>query len=256
MAERFIKARWYTPTNGRKIDLVVAHSMEAPEKPDTAEGVANYFAGLPATRKASAHWCFDADSQVRCVRDKDVAYAAPGANHNGLQYEHAGYARQSRRQWTDRYSKRMLKRSARQAAEDCRRYDIPITFRDHRELVDGKRGITTHNAVTNAFKQSTHTDPGPDFPMTWWIDRILFYAKGVRLTDLLHAFTHDRPLTLPSHPRQVRIVQKALGMRVGSGRWGKATRRRYAAKFPGTNGKPNIKTLEALGREAGFPVGG
>jgi hypothetical protein len=32
-------------------------------------------------------------------------------------------------------------------------------------LLRGDRGITTHDAVSKAFKQSTHWDPGPGFPL-------------------------------------------------------------------------------------------
>ena len=73
------------------IDLLVIHTMEAPEKPDTAENVAKWFAGSTAPQ-ASAHYCIDADSIVQCVQDRDVAWHAPGANHNGLGFEHAGTA--------------------------------------------------------------------------------------------------------------------------------------------------------------------
>jgi hypothetical protein len=31
--------------------------------------------------------------------------------------------------------------------------------------VAGKRGITTHLEVSRAYKRSTHTDPGPGWPM-------------------------------------------------------------------------------------------
>src|SRR5688572_13889549 len=98
------QARHYTPTSGRQIDLVVLHDMEAPEKPATAENIASWFAG-PNAPRASAHWCFDSNSAVRCVADKDVAWHAPGANHNGLGYEMAGYARQTGAEWLDPYGR-------------------------------------------------------------------------------------------------------------------------------------------------------
>lgn len=160
----------YTKTNGRKIDLIVVHDMEAPERLDTAEAVARYFA-RPSTR-ASAHWNFDADSKVRSVRDKDVAWHAPGASHNGLGYEHAGYARQSAAEWRDPYSDAMLRISAEQAAIDCAKYDIPIKYVTIEGLKRGERGITTHNNVSKAFRRSTHWDPGPNFPMGYYLDLI------------------------------------------------------------------------------------
>jgi hypothetical protein len=164
MAELFIPAKHFTPTNGRDIDLIVIHDMEAPEGPRTAENVAEYF--RKGERRASCHWCFDENSAVRSVADEDVAYHAPGANHNGLGYEHAGYARQTRAEWLDRASTDCLRISARQAAKDCKKYKIPIKFVNANTLRAGNaRGITTHHEVSQAFRRSDHWDPGPNFPM-------------------------------------------------------------------------------------------
>ena len=102
MAYPFIQARNSTPANRTTIDLLVIHTMEAPEKPDTAENVARWFAGSTAPQ-ASAHYCIDDDSIVQCVHDKDVAWHAPGANHNGLGFEHAGFAAQAPKDWQDAY---------------------------------------------------------------------------------------------------------------------------------------------------------
>ncbi len=85
---QFIQAANFTPVRSRLIDLISLHSIQAPQKGSTAESTARYFAN-PSTR-VSAHNCFDQDSQVKCVRNNDVAWAAPGANHNGLHYELAG----------------------------------------------------------------------------------------------------------------------------------------------------------------------
>lgn len=168
---RFMQARNYKPANRDHIDLIVVHSMEAPEKLTTAENVAAWFAG-PSAPVASAHYCIDADSIVQCVREKDVAYHAPGSNHNGIALEHAGYAKQSAEDWADDYSETMLRRSAELAARLCQKYDVPITFLDATDVALGKRGITTHRAVSAAFKKSDHTDPGLHFPMGHYLDLI------------------------------------------------------------------------------------
>lgn len=166
----FIEARNFTRVGSpaRKIDVVVVHTMEAPEKPDTAENVARWFAGSSAP-KASAHYCVDANSIVQCVRDEDVAWAAPGCNHNGLQIEHAGYARQGRAGWADAYSQNMLRLSAGLAGRSCRRYGIPVRWLTVADLKNGRRGITSHANVSAAFKKSNHTDPGGDFPVDLYL---------------------------------------------------------------------------------------
>ena len=78
----FIQAKHYTPADGRVVKLIVIHVMEAPEKGNTAESVANYFATTDVV--ASAHYNVDENSIVHCVQDKDVAYGAPGANRSGI----------------------------------------------------------------------------------------------------------------------------------------------------------------------------
>lgn len=163
MAYPFVESPHVTRTGGRRIDLIVVHTMETDEKGDTAESCASWFRNPAA--KCSAHYCVDANSIVQCVRDEDVAWHAPGANHDGIGIEHAGRARQTRREWNDAYSRAMLERSAGLVAELCRRHELPVAWLYAADLRAGKRGITTHKAVSDAFRRSDHWDPGPGFPV-------------------------------------------------------------------------------------------
>lgn len=167
----FIPARNFTPTNGREIDLIVIHDMESPEAADTAENVAHWAHGIKAP-KASWHYGIDSDTIVQSVHDKDVAWHAPGANHNGIGLEHAGRAAQSKGEWGDAYSVAMLQLSAQLTAQLCRAYKIPAIYRPASELLRGQRGITTHAQVTLAFKRGNHTDPGANFPMVEYIRQV------------------------------------------------------------------------------------
>jgi N-acetyl-anhydromuramyl-L-alanine amidase AmpD len=167
----FVQARNYTRGRANAIDVIVIHTMESPEKPDTAESVAAWFAGSTAPQ-ASAHYCIDADSIVECVRDTDVAWHAPGANHNGLGLEHAGRAAQSAADWSDDYSLRLLDLSAELVAQKCDKYDIPAVWLSAAQLRAGKRGITGHVQVSQAFKRTDHTDPGKFFPVEAYIARV------------------------------------------------------------------------------------
>jgi N-acetyl-anhydromuramyl-L-alanine amidase AmpD len=163
----FMQARNFTAANRiaeKRIKHVVIHTMEAAEASTTAENVARWFAGANAP-KASAHFCIDNDTIVQCVRLRDVAWHAPGANASGIGLEHAGYARQTREQWSDEYSERMLGLSAALAAALCVRFSIPVGFVDAEGLKRGEAGVTTHHEVSRAFKKSDHYDPGPNFPM-------------------------------------------------------------------------------------------
>lgn len=169
---QYVQAKHYTPTNGRQIDLIVIHDAEVEEYPDSAEGVANYFAGANAPQ-ASAHYTCDVDSTVQSVRDIDVAWHAPGANHNGIGIEHAGFASQEEAEWLDEYSEKMLReQSAPLVTMLCISYGIPGVFVNADGLLRGERGITTHWEVTKAFRQGSHWDPGYSFPMDWYLQHV------------------------------------------------------------------------------------
>lgn len=165
----FVQARNFTPANRTKIDVIVIHDMEYPERPGGAMWCANFFAG-PSAPQASAHFAVDNQSVVQCVKEKDVAWHAPGTNRNGIGIEHAGYAAQSRDQWLDDYSTAELKLSAQLVAVLCARWDIPIVKLSMDDLQAGKRGICGHLDATMAFSNGKgHTDPGPSFPWPEYI---------------------------------------------------------------------------------------
>ena len=164
----FKQAKNYTPANRTEVKYIVIHSMEAGEASTTAENVSAWFAGSSAP-KASAHFCIDCDSIVQCVKETDIAWHAPGANKLGLGLEHAGYARQTRDQWLDPFSSSMLKLSAKLTAKLCKDWNIPTKFVGRDDLKNGLAGITTHHEVTQAFHESTHTDPGKGFPMDLYL---------------------------------------------------------------------------------------
>lgn len=145
--------------------------MEAPEKPGTAKAVAQWFAG-PNAPQASAHFNVDDAEIWQSVKEHDVAWAAPGANKQGIHIEHAGYASQSAAQWADPYSEAMLVQSARLVADLCARHSVPIQFLPAVDLLTGTRGITTHLEVSRAWHLSDHTDPGPNFPMAHYLNLV------------------------------------------------------------------------------------
>lgn len=169
----FKQAKNYTKAGRTMVDVVVIHTMEAAESSTTAENVAAWGAG-PNAPQASWHYAIDDDSIVQCVREEDVAWAAPSRNHNGIQLEHAGYARQTAEEWADPFSTRMLARSATLTAAICARWNIPIVFVDAAGLLLGERGITTHWEVSKGpgKGQTSHTDPGRYFPMERYLELV------------------------------------------------------------------------------------
>jgi N-acetyl-anhydromuramyl-L-alanine amidase AmpD len=175
---RFIQARHFRPVfSARPVRLVVLHSAETPEKPGKAEAVANWFAS-PEAPEASAHYVVDAGATVQCVDERDVAWGAPGANHDGVHVELVGYARQSAEDWADTYSVAMLNRAAHLVAFLCDSHGLPPRALGAADLQAGARGITTHAAVSEAYRKSTHTDPGPSFPLASFVERVAEIMPG------------------------------------------------------------------------------
>lgn len=165
-----MQAKYYKNLNSRNVRLQVIHSMEAPEKGTTAEAVARYFQNPP--RPASAHYCVDNDSEVQCVMLEDIAYAAPGANSDGIQYELAGYAKQTRPEWEDKFSLAMLARTAVLVSKNCEFYENAKTWLSDQEIASGKSGICDHAAISRIYKKSSHWDPGPNFPKDLFVDLV------------------------------------------------------------------------------------
>jgi N-acetyl-anhydromuramyl-L-alanine amidase AmpD len=168
-----VQARDYlAPPSPRKVRLIVMHTAEIGEKPDSAESVAQYF--QHPDKPSSCHIVVDNNSIIQCVRDSHVAYAAPGANSDGIQIELCGYARQTPKDWLDLYSLAELALAADAVAQYSLKFDIPILRLSDDALKKGARGIVGHDQVSAVYKQSTHTDPGPSFPWR----RFLLWAKA------------------------------------------------------------------------------
>lgn len=165
----------YDGRGGFDIAQIMIHDMEAPEKGTTAEAVARYF--QRASVRASAHLNIDNNSIVQSVAFADGAWACPFYNRSAIHLEHAGYARQSRHQWSDEYSTAMLDRSAREAARLAHEFDIPVRWLTRAQVRQGTaRGFLTHWDATKAgVGGNTHTDPGPGFPRDRYLDRVRHY---------------------------------------------------------------------------------
>jgi N-acetylmuramoyl-L-alanine amidase len=159
----------YHPRNG-KIWLIGIHTMEAPEAGDTAENVARYFTRPEV--QASAHWCVDNNSRVRCVLDSDGAWTMPPTNHESLNIEMAGYAGQTTIQWADAYSLAVLDNAAVCAAEWVEKYKIPVRRLSPAQIANREPGFAGHADVNRVFHASDHSDPGVNFPWLGFLARV------------------------------------------------------------------------------------
>ena len=162
MPYAFIESPNVTRAQRRAIGVVVIHTMEISERSGTAEACARWFAD--PVSEVSAHYCVDSDSVIQCVREGDIAWHARGGNGNSIGVELAGFAGQGPRGWDDSYSWAVLERGAALVAEICGRRRLPVRRLHAADLLAGRRGLTGHADVSEAFHKSDHWDPGPAFP--------------------------------------------------------------------------------------------
>lgn len=156
----------------RRSSWVVLHTMETAEGNSIAESIGGTWFTNPAAQ-ASAHYCVDNDSIVQGVNEGDYAWAAgPTGNYLGVQIEMAGRASQTRAEWLDDYSRAMLERVAALTADICTRQDIPVRVLTDDQVARGEAGITTHAAIARVFRETNHTDPGPNFPWDYFMERV------------------------------------------------------------------------------------
>lgn len=172
----FLPAKNFTSASRTRIDLIVIHTMEAPQTSGRALQVAKWFSSSDAPQ-ASAHFCVDDTKVIRCVHDKDVAWHAPGANSQGIGIEHAGYASSS--DWNCSYSQSMMLLSTKLVSQLCSAYGIPAKWLSAEDLRQGARGICGHYDCTMAFSAGRgHTDPGPNFPKDAYVALVVKALSG------------------------------------------------------------------------------
>jgi hypothetical protein len=165
-------ASW-TNANRSSVQLIVIHTTEGSEGTTSAEDGAAY--DQRRTDGTSTHFFHDADSTVQCVRTEDIAHAARHqGNLRGIQHELCGSAYQGSAGWADAVSQGTLRQAARQCARDARKWGIPVRKLSVAQVADGVKGFCGHVEITYAFPQDngTHTDPGPTFPWTDFLDMV------------------------------------------------------------------------------------
>lgn len=159
-----------------------------------------------------SHNCVDPDSITQGVREAHTAWAAPGANADGIQIEQAGYAGQTASQWDDAPSKALLDRTARLVADLCVRHNLPIRHLTNDQLKAGERGVIGHRQASQVYRLSDHTDPGDNFPWDKVIAQAKMYATGAKPVITSKPATgtkiaEDGVLG----PKTVKALQKAVG---------------------------------------------
>lgn len=165
-----------------QITYFVIHTAEAPLPEIGAEAVGRYFESKNA--RGSTQYGVDVNSTQQYTSDLTVAWGAPPLNRSGLHVECAGKASFTRGEWLRNYAP-MFERVGYLVAAKCRKYDIPLRVLTASQLKrigenpgKGKGGITTHDAVSDAWQESNHWDPGKGFPLDIVMAFVEHYADG------------------------------------------------------------------------------
>jgi len=191
MAEPAItrQASQFSPGANLPITRVVVHAtcpdvgFPAASKKGAASGTAKFFA--LAKTKFQAHYVEGIDREEHCVRDKVKArHAPPNAGSIGVEITADGGDRAAfknpdhaytREQWLSDAVFPAIVRAADRVRELCERHGLPKTRLTTAELKNGGKGICGHVDVSHAFGETTHSDPGPNFP---W-DEFMALVNGV-----------------------------------------------------------------------------
>lgn len=169
----FVEPASWTDANRTSVQVVVIHTTEGSSHALSAEDGAAYDARR--TDGTSTHYFHDSTSTVQCVRTEDIAHTARRqGNLRGIHHELCAKAGYGASWWADDYAEAMLRRAAKQVARDCRKWNIPVRKLSASEVADGTRGICGHVHIALAFPQDggDHTDPGPNFPWSRFIDMV------------------------------------------------------------------------------------
>lgn len=163
----------YTPGRARPVRLIVLHTTESPSNTGRAVSVAQFLT-RPDVR-ASAHYIVDAGTIVDQIAEADTAWAAPGANADGIQVEQCAYAGWAA-EWFEPPAQLMLHNTAQLLAEISTRTGIPLVRLSNAELAAGRSGVIGHVQASDVYKASDHWDPGPSY----LYDDVLRWARELQ----------------------------------------------------------------------------
>src|SRR5690554_145970 len=131
---------------------------------NTASAAAEASYAKRRTDSVSSHYYVDETAIVQSL-DTDLRAHHVGSrigNDGGIAYEITGLTGWSRKRWLSSVAWGKLGAAI---ARDCAAHGIPVRLCTVADLRAGRGGIMTHDQARQAWGGTTHTDPGPDFPL-------------------------------------------------------------------------------------------
>lgn len=192
----------YTAGRIKTPRVIVLHTAEAPCEPGKAEAVARFLARSDI--RASAHWVVDPANTVAQVAEADTAWAAPGANADGIQIEQCGYAAFTRDDWASGPAIAMLHgQTAPLLRGIAARWGIPLVALTSADLLAGRSGICDHATVNEAYGRSDHTDCGTSYPLA----QVIAWARETTTPPEAEDMTDDQAKQLT---RILQLIEAGL----------------------------------------------
>lgn len=164
--------------------FIKIHSTEGPMSDGNARALANWFARSPANGGpgTSATDIFDPIEGILMLDHRIIPYdSGPKGNPRGSGSEHCGSVNLTKAQWLTDRAKAMLDRSARAAAQEAHRRGWTLAqcrWLTVSEVARFVAGFCTHNDIRLALGGTTHSDPGPNFPYAWYMERVRFWFQN------------------------------------------------------------------------------
>ncbi|MFR9919940.1 N-acetylmuramoyl-L-alanine amidase [Corynebacterium striatum] len=162
--------------------LLAVHTFEGQDL--DARAMANY--QLNPSAGGSYHLVIDrAGVTARENDDEFIPWAAmPTGNRAGFHFSLAGRAAMTRDEWLAR--PKQLAKLAEILAAYSREYGIPLVRLTAAEVRAGKSGVCGHAEISDAWRESDHTDPGKGFPYDHVLD-LAAHPSTVKETTTMDA---------------------------------------------------------------------
>lgn len=158
---------WSPNHSGRGGASVIWLAVHTAEGATTAASLASYLAN--PNNQVSYHDVCDDSTTIQCVDYAEEAWAMLDGNSRSDQVCCTGFAAWSRDTWL--LHKGMLDRIARWLAERARVRGIPLDHIGSAGVANRAPGVIGHGDYTIGARDGTHTDPGPNFPWDYVIDK-------------------------------------------------------------------------------------
>lgn len=164
--------------------LVVVHTAESGESDASLNALlamiqtpgTNVVPGSNPPRYFGAcyHAFADADTEgyIQVCDGSKGPYANGGANKFAWSICIPGRANQTREQWLDEQSRKQIKGVARFIVDRAIPDGIPLVKVNGAQMAAGAKGYCGHADVRDAWHQTDHYDPGPNFPWELLADEI------------------------------------------------------------------------------------